>query len=330
MSTPLLTPFRLTPHLVPKVWGGRALLTDWDKSAKDVPADATIGESWEVADLPEGHSIIATGPLQGRPLHDAVTTWSADLTGGDHDRFPLLVKLLDAERDLSVQVHPSDAHTHLFDAAHSKDECWWVLSSRDGAILHGLRDGIAREDFKAILRDGGDPTDLMRRKKVRAGDIVRVPPGTMHAICAGVTLLEIQQPSDTTFRVWDYNRPGMDGTPRDLHIAEAMTVTHFGDQPDILTHPATLDDDPRRALMIDVPAYRIGRIALADAMSLAPPAHSALVVIALEGACTIGDGLELRRGQTAILPAAGGEHIAVPHDSSSPPVLATASLGTTR
>lgn len=212
-SLPLL-PMR--PLFFPKIWGGRRIAA---LGKKGVP-DGDVGESWEVADLPEGKSVVAAGPCEGKTL--------ADLAGptlnGRHARFPLLVKIVDAATDLSVQVHPGPPDPR------SKDESWIVLAAEPGAsVFHGLNDGVDRAAFEAALR-GKRVVDVLRRVPVAPGDVLRVAPGTIHAILGGVTVLEVQEPSDTTFRVWDYERLE-NGKPRALHVDDALAVGEFGAQP---------------------------------------------------------------------------------------------------
>lgn len=318
MSAPDI--FRCQPHLVEKVWGGQNIQDLYRKvpslAQQPIEPGALLGESWEVADLPEGQSYIIDGPLAGQPLQAAVDTWGSQLTGDDaHARFPLLVKILDAQKDLSVQVHPGPDNVHLFEGARSKDECWLVLSAeRDGSILHGVHASTTAESFKAAL-EKGDPVKKLRRTKVRAGDIVHVPPGTIHAICAGVTLLEIQQPSDTTYRVWDYNRPGLDGELRDLHIEQALAVSNFDEQP-----PLKLEATPlglQHTLLVDTPFYRVERYKLHTARTIPSKPDAARVLICTRGGCSVRHGetlLELEPGQTCIIPACC-DHIRVAPES---------------
>lgn len=210
-----------------------------------------IGEAWMVADFEHGHSAIDSGPLRGLGLRDAMDRWGAGLLGGAPPNgngngnahcsaraFPLLVKLVDAGEPLSVQVHPSpDDLSQLPEGARSKDECWIVLdvaapTGRDGGDnLHGLvfpgvLPGVTRRDLEHAAREG-TVLDCMQRVNARPGDIIRIPPGTVHAIGSGVTLLEIQEPSDTTYRLWDYDRVGLDGRPRPLQIERALSVARL-------------------------------------------------------------------------------------------------------
>ena len=282
---------------------------------KPLPDRASIGEAWEVADLPEGQSLVDNGPLAGQPLGEVVQRWQDGLIGGrtPDGAFPLLVKLLDAQDDLSVQVHPGQEHLGAeLPGARSKDECWLILDAEpDGAVLHGFDGETDRDAFDGAIRDGR-ATELLRRVPVQPGDVIRVAPGTVHAICKGVVLLEIQQPSDTTYRVYDYKRPGLDGRLRPLHLEQAFKVTDFR-----APGPARLRCEEQRrevgdwSLLVDVPAYRIEKVRVRQAVRWDVDCDSAQIVVALKGRCRLvaesGEPVELRTGQTAVIPACAGQ-----------------------
>ena len=299
---------KMRPYLRQKVWGGRKLS---DVFGKYLPDDAPYGEAWEVSDLPEGQSFAVNGPLAGRSLPDLVDLWGAALTGGAGQAFPLLVKVLDAQDDLSVQVHPGeDDIARLGLHADSKDECWLVLDVDDGGcILHGFEKPTTPSDFRMAVEENR-AAEVLRRVEVSPGDVIRVSPGTIHAICKGVALLEIQQPSDTTYRVYDYNRPGMDGKPRELHLEQAMRVSKFDAHP-----PAKLDGRPCTknecvTILVDVPAYRIERAAGFSSLDWRVDARTPQVVFAAGGSVRVngaGESVELGFGETAIVPAGLGE-----------------------
>ncbi len=324
-------PFRTRPYMRVKVWGGRRLPEQFGKSG---PADEPIGEAWEVADLDEGESRVASGPLEGMALSELVDRWGERLVGTAHSGtdFPLLVKLLDAADDLSVQVHPSEAHVrNLFPEADSKDECWLVVDVEPGgSILHGVRGGVDAEAFERAV-DEGRAAELLRRVEVEPGQIVRVVPGTIHAICEGVTLLEIQQPSDTTYRVYDYDRAGLDGEPRELHLEEAMAVANFDEQPPTALRPRPTDyPEANVDLMVDVPAYRVERVEADRPFEWRVDPRSPQVVFALNGSAELeaadaGAPVELTRSETAVLPASTGSLRATPVDGST--TLIVAGLG---
>ena len=320
MSTPTPYPFRTRPYLREKVWGGRRLVDLFSKGGDD---DVPLGEAWEVSALEEGESIVDTGPAAGSPLSEVTDLWGPDLVGSraSVEGFPLLVKMLDAADDLSVQVHPSqkDIDQH-FPEADSKDECWVILASDDGgSILHGVRDGVDAETFRRAV-DEGRAEEVCRRVDVEPGQVVRVVPGTIHAICEGVVLLEIQQPSDTTYRVYDYDRPGLDGQPRELHLDKAMTVANFGDQPPTSVEGRPLDHpDAEVTLLIDVPSYRIERLRARRPATWSVDPGSVQVVSVIDGAATLswdGGDFDLKPGGTAVIPAVTGSVTLTPTGDS--------------
>lgn len=297
--------FKSRPLLVEKVWGGRKLDRVFDKA---LPTDAPYGESWEVADIDEGQSNVASGELEGATLREAVGRWGTALIGtaAPDGRFPLLVKLLDAADDLSVQVHPGPAQADPVRGIYSKDECWLILDADPGAaIVHGFREDTAPAAFRSAV-EAGKPLELLHRVPVQPGDVFRVPPGTIHAICGGVALLEIQQPSDTTYRVYDYGRAGLDGRPRPLHLEEALAVASFGPSlPEERGVEGDVEPTAPWRVLANVDAYRIEWLHPADKCSWQVSDHSAQIVHVLRGTCCIDD-LLLRPADTAVIPAAIG------------------------
>lgn len=295
---------KMRPYFRKKIWGGRRLETTF---GKELPDDSDYGEAWEVSDLEEGQSFVVNGPLEGSSLSEVVETWGAALLGNDGDAFPLLVKILDAQRDLSVQVHPGEADLVNSDLeGESKDECWLILDAEpEGAILHGFDDGVSREAFEEAVEEER-VENLLRRVNVEAGDVIRVEPGTIHAICEGVALLEIQQPSDTTYRVYDYGRLGDDGQPRDLHLEQALQVADFGAHA-----PAVLEeqearistDEVRLQTLVQTQNYAIEKLAVDGAKRLSFSASTPNVVFTLDGTVQLNDSVELAAGETAVIPA---------------------------
>jgi mannose-6-phosphate isomerase len=228
----VIYPLIVEPILLPKIWGGRRLA---DLFGRSLPQGQKIGESWEITDLPEGVSKVAVGPEAGRSLHDVLAEWGQRLLGPVptvDGRFPLLIKFLDADDVLSVQVHPDEAACERIGGdARVKHEAWYVIEAETDAVIYaGLRPGVTRERFEAAVADGA-VADTLHRIPVRAGDCYYLPSGTVHALGAGVVVAEVQTPSDTTYRVFDWNRLGDGGKPRALHVEQAMMCIHFGTPP---------------------------------------------------------------------------------------------------
>jgi mannose-6-phosphate isomerase len=216
-------PLLFRPVYQPLVWGGRRMEA-WGRVLPDGP----IGEAWELADHPRGMSVVAAGPLAGRTLHDLALCAGPALVGAAFPggEFPLMIKLIDARLRLSVQVHPDDAIAReLGVGQHGKTECW-VLLADGGEICHGTRAGIGRDEFERALAEHHVATTL-NRFEAREGDIFFLPARTVHALGEGCLLYEVQQTSDITFRVYDWDRLGLDGKPRPLHVRESLATIDF-------------------------------------------------------------------------------------------------------
>ncbi|MDJ0766410.1 MAG: class I mannose-6-phosphate isomerase [Myxococcota bacterium] len=211
------------------VWGGRRLE---HRLGKALPQDVPVGESWEIVDLPSDQSVIATGDVVGKTLTALCADAFEPLLGGVallEDRFPLLFKFIDAHQTLSVQVHPDEAAcARLGRGARPKTEAWYIIDCEPNAVLYvGLKPGVSKAAFAKAI-DDGTTEDLLHRFAVQPGDLVYLPSGTVHAIGAGILLAEVQQSSDTTYRVFDWHRVGLDGRPRELHVKEALESISFG------------------------------------------------------------------------------------------------------
>ena len=224
-----LLPVRLEPQFVARIWGARTLAPFFPEKT-NLPEP--IGEVW----LTGNDCRIATGPYAGRTLAEAWREMPPEWAGKEMNTavaFPLLVKFIFSEDILSIQVHPDDAYAREHEAAvggRGKTEMWFALAAREGAeVLVGLKPGTAPESFRQAVADGTAET-FLQRIPMRAGDAIFVPAGTMHTIGPGLVLCEIQQNSDITYRVFDYNRLTAEGKPRPLHIEKALAVTNFGPQ----------------------------------------------------------------------------------------------------
>ena len=219
-----LYPLRTEPFLSERVWGGTRLAG----YGKKIPETGHIGESWEISGHRDGLSRVAAGPLAGKTIPELVKEFGAALVGTavDLDRpFPLLVKLIDAANQLSVQVHPSDEYCAARGLADpGKPEAWLILEAeKDSRIWRGLVEGTTRDKFEKLLA-AGKLADCLHSFEVKAGDCVNLPAGTVHAIGGGIVLAEVQQTSDLTYRAFDWNRLGLDGKPRQLHVEEALAT----------------------------------------------------------------------------------------------------------
>jgi mannose-6-phosphate isomerase len=226
-------PLTFEPIFMERIWGGRRLQSEF---GKNLPRQGRIGESWEIVDREEAQSVVRDGPLGGKTLHELWRQHRQEIFGdvADGKRFPLLVKLLDAQEKLSLQVHPPEKAAMLL-GGEAKTEFWYVAAADPNAeILVGLRKPIKRDEFKKAL-DQKTLADCVHTIRVKSGDAMFLPAGRFHAVGAGNLLVEIQQNSDTTYRVFDWNRVDAHGKPRDLHVDQALASIDFNDyQPGLI------------------------------------------------------------------------------------------------
>ena len=226
-------PLKSAPVFKPRIWGGRKLAKVF---GKELPPDQRIGESWEIADLPEGQSKIANGLFTGQTLGEVVRGHTEAITAAREfpRQFPLLIKLLDAQDVLSVQVHPDPETCRRMGKGRPKTECWYIIQAKPRAVIYkGFKEGVTRERFARAIEDG-TAADLLAAVAVQPGECHFIPAGTVHSLGAGLLIAEVQTPSDTTYRVFDWNRVDDSGRPRPLHIAEALESIHFDVTPDKL------------------------------------------------------------------------------------------------
>lgn len=223
-------PLTFAPVFRDYIWGGRNLKT---KLGRQIPP-GTIAESWEISGHPSSPTQVDNGPLAGQTLIEVLDLLGADLVGSrsqvmlERGKFPLLIKLLDANKPLSVQVHPNDEYANRHENGElGKTEMWYILHAEPGAhLIYGLKPNVTPQLFRQKL-EAGQLEECLHRLPVKAGDAVFIPSGSIHAIMDGIILAEIQQNSDTTYRVYDWNRVGADGKPRPLHVDKAMDVINF-------------------------------------------------------------------------------------------------------
>lgn len=301
----MLYPLTFHPLFKERVWGGRRLETLY---AKPLPHGVPIGESWEITDRPEGVSVIANGPLAGRDLRWLMERHRDELLGharASGDRFPLLVKILDAQDKLSLQVHPPAAKAAEL-GGEPKTEMWYVAAATPTAdIFVGLKRGVTRADFERKIR-AGSVADCFHRHVVKKGDVMFLPSGRVHALGAGSVIFEIQQNSDTTYRVFDWNRIGLDGKPRELHIEKALASIDFNDfEPALVSVPPLTADRFQQSPVTDNSLFSAELLRLPGGEKWMIAAR--LTVLALvEGELTVSDGqttLNLSPGGFCVVPA---------------------------
>lgn len=217
-----MLPFKLKPFYKDYIWGGTKLKEKFNKKTEF----ETVAESWELSAHEDGTSVICTGELKGMLFSDFVYKYKNSLGKkyNDKEKFPILVKLIDANKNLSIQVHPDKSYAEKFDFAQSKTEMWYVIDCEENAFLYfGLKKEISREEFIESI-ENKTIVECLKKVYVKKGDVLFIEEGTIHAIGEGILVAEIQQSSNTTYRIYDYERVGADGKKRQLHIEDAKEV----------------------------------------------------------------------------------------------------------
>ncbi|MEG1556115.1 MAG: type I phosphomannose isomerase catalytic subunit [Bacteroidales bacterium] len=228
----MLYPLKFKPILKEKIWGGRKIETILGKSIAPLQ---NCGESWEVSAIEENVSEISNGFLSENDLNELIEIYMGDLVGDKiYEQFglgfPLLVKFIDAEDDLSVQVHPDDELAQQRYGQNGKNEIWYILSAEEGAGCYiGFKKGVTKMQYLQAL-ENGTVDHLLEFYSAQKGDLFFIPAGTIHAIGKGILLAEIQQPSDITYRIFDWNRVDEEGNERELHLEEALDALHFEEE----------------------------------------------------------------------------------------------------
>lgn len=288
-------PLLLKPVYKEVLWGGRSLEQLF---ARNLPG-ACIGESWELCTHEHGTSIVVNGCWENLSLTEVITRQPVAILGKayeSHTRLPLLIKYIDANDHLSIQVHPGEAEARTAEGEAGKSEAWYVVKADDDAeIVFGLAAGTSREEFRKAIQAGGVER-LLRRVKVRTGDMVFVPAGTVHALLKGLVVCEVQQNSDTTYRIYDYDRVDSQGRKRPLHLERALEVIRFGEQPAV--------EFSRSAL--SCPYFSIEKWEVKGTREDRPGDRFAAYCV-LQGQGRVrGNGVtaELQAGSTVLLPAA--------------------------
>jgi mannose-6-phosphate isomerase len=291
---------RLEPLYQERVWGGRALETGLGRT---LPGQSPIGEAWEIVDRPEAQSVIKSGRHAGKTLRALISQHTADVMGPGWDKnrpFPILVKWLDCRERLSLQVHPPASVAPKL-KGEPKTETWFIADTQPGAgLLVGLKKGVTREQFEAALKTNTlEP--LVHRFNVAEGDSILVRSGQIHAIDAGNLILEIQQNSDTTYRVYDWGRMGLDGKPRQMHVEQSLASIKWDD-----FEPSPVRAAPTSGVIAECEEFRIRRVVLDVGEALRFGAGEQPRILSVVTGELTGPGKNpLLRGDNAVLPYAG-------------------------
>ena len=310
-----LYPLLFEPVYQDYIWGGTRIASAFGRDI-DLPVCA---ESWEISERSEGMSVVSNGPLTGATLASLIDDHGEALLGAS-GRFPLLIKIIDAAKTLSVQVHPHNANAEQVNG-EPKTEMWYILAADDDACVYlGTEDGVDGVAFRKAIDDGGvEP--LLHRIPVKAGDAVFVPGGTMHAIGAGCLLMEVQQNSNTTYRVYDWGRVGHDGQPRELHIDQAMAVTEWTG-PGLLLDFNTLSDTDSACVreVVRCPYFSMEEVQLRSELRLDTGQAGFTILFGVSGVTRISwgdDTLTLGAGVSCLIPSVTGAYTVTAQDSES-------------
>lgn len=302
-----LYPLLFKPVYKDYIWGGDRIIKIFDR---DEPP-GRYAESWEVSTRSEGMSVVENGPLAGQTLESLVNEFGPAWLGtaAPKDCFPLLIKLIDAKQTLSVQVHPSNDTASAY-GGEAKTEMWYVLDADPDAVVYaGLQPGIDSTRFLEALNEK-KLEEVLRRVPVRKGDAIYIPGGRVHAVAAGCLLLEVQQNSNTTYRLYDWGRKGADGKPRELHIEQAIRVMVWGDEDDPRVMPRLVEEDDacRIQRVLKTPYFQMDRMEASGPFPVHSSGESFTVLFSPNAGfqCIYGDNrsVNVPRGRSVFIPAA--------------------------
>lgn len=283
------------------IWGGERLAREYGKGT---PGEK-IAEAWELTDRADGVNTITGGTFSGMTLSEYLSAHKDQVCEGwDGERFPLLIKLIDAQADLSIQVHPDDEYAAAHTTDLGKTEMWYIVDAApDARIIYGLKKKYTAEEIRSAIADG-TLEDLMNYVPVKKGETYFIPSGMVHAICRGILIAEIQQNSNITYRVYDYNRRGADGKLRELHVEDAMAVIEK------IEDPASIcaDADPLRNIIARCGYFTVYHFD--KAFSMTATKESFVHLLCLDGTAMVSWGdasLSVKKGESVFVPAGLGE-----------------------
>jgi len=301
-----MLPFKLQPAFKDYLWGGRKLIEYYGKQTDY----AILAESWELSAHPAGISVISGGQFNNMPFSEFISKHPHTLGMKQKSKkeFPILIKLIDASEDLSVQVHPDDSYARRDNQPCGKTEMWVVLEADPGAILyHGLKQSLTRDELLRHINENTLINEL-NSIHVSAGDVIFVPAGTIHAIGKGLVIAEIQQNSDATYRVYDYNRTGSDGKQRELHIDKALDVINL--QPTNTTAPGAghliTNSEVQAERLARCSCFTVDRIALSGTYRIELSGDTFFSALCVEGHAQLSccsESLPMKKGDCVFIPA---------------------------
>ena len=290
---------KLTPACKDYLWGGHRLVDEYGiKFDKEICAEA-----WTLSAHKDGESVVAGGEFAGKTLIGVIDALGKEILGSNCSRFeefPILIKLIDAKKSLSIQVHPDNEYALKNEGQYGKTEMWYILEADEGAFLYeGFDHEISKEEFELRIRNN-TLTDVLHKVYVKKGDVIFIEPGTLHAIGAGILIAEIQQSSNVTYRIYDYGRVGADGKPRELHIDKALDVTKL-----IPPTPYASKDDH----LVSCEYFQVDSVELSGTGELTVDSASFANILCVSGSCTLSTSsqtMEIAKGESVFIPAGTG------------------------
>lgn len=307
-----MSAFLLTPATKQTIWGGKRLKRDFNtESGYD-----SVAEAWSLSCHPDGESVVASGEYKGEKLSSVINKLGRKCLGAHCENiedFPILIKLIDAADKLSVQVHPDDEYAKAHEKeTHGKTEAWYIIDCDEGAeLIYGFKENITKEQFENSIKDS-TLLDYVNRVKVKPGDVALIEAGTLHAIGAGILLAEVQQSCNTTYRVYDYNRPGLDGKPRQLHIKQSIDVTKC-EKPSRSLNPEgekKIFDGYSSRLLCSCKFFNMTDIEVTKSYTDNADEASFVSLLILDGngeLVSSGEKLKITKGSSVFVPAGDGE-----------------------
>lgn len=300
----------LKPAFKNYLWGGTRLRTEYGKECDF----EKIAESWELSAHKDGESIVCGGEYDGMTFSDYIEKCGRDILGSRaamFENFPILIKFIDAYDNLSIQVHPDDEYALKNEGEYGKTEVWYVLSASEGAFLYyGFKKEISADEYRRRIADN-TITEVLNKIEAVKGDVFFVKPGTVHAIGAGLLICEIQQNSNTTYRVYDYDRRGADGNPRELHIEKAIAVSDTVPISESENICKTVQYDGYKTRLIAKCKYFTSEKAdITESMEIKLDKESFRSIIVTEGECEIslnGKNMHIKKGDSVFVPAQNTE-----------------------
>ena len=303
-------PIKLKPAFKDYLWGGTRLRDDF---GKDCDFDK-IAESWELSCHKDGNSVVADGEFAGLTLAQYIEKEGKSVLGTNCEKFenfPILIKLIDAKDNLSVQVHPNNEYAQRVEGEYGKTEMWYVVDCDEGAsLLYGFKHNITKEEFRERI-ENNTLLEVTNSVPVKKGDVFFIEAGTLHAIGKGILIAEIQQNSNTTYRIYDYGRVGADGKPRQLHIDKAVDVTNLCPaKPYPQSEPVDMGGWTKKRLA-KCEYFTVDVINVDTSAALEADKSSFVNILVLDGGCVLSsegnDAVELKKGDSVFIPAGLGK-----------------------